>query len=221
MGVPMHLSSRLRFGSGAGALVFALIGLSGCAEIRTFTVTPHDICPGTSVKTDWDISGKPKLTTTPPLAPQSERVYVPTSDTDFTLTAKALLNKKTAPPNTVTLYTGTPSAPKEMPQPLVFRTTCVDGVVIAAETLLAEDWDPKLAVATITSGEDRDITIEHDGKQATFTAQNPTSSGLTGTKMVGMWRITVPLKPGESCSGSNPPTELNKIVLSPFLYCGS
>ena len=216
----MHLPRGVRVRVAVLA-VATPVSLAACAEIRKFTVIPHEICPGTTVKAAWDITGSPTVRTSPDLKPQSDQTYAPTTDTDFTLTAKTLLKSETAPPNTVTLYTGTQAAPKAMAQPLVFRTKCVGNVVVAEDRLLPEDWDSKLAISTITSNEDREITIEHEGKQATFTPQSPLSFAFAGTKTLGEWRVTVPLKAGESCTGTTPPRGLGQIALSPSLYCGS
>jgi len=202
-------------------VVPALFATTACAEIRRFTVTPHEICPGTSVKTEWDVTGTPTVTTSPEVKPQGDRTYRPTTDTQFVLTVKALFSQKTAPANAVTVYTGTAAAPAEMGQLFVFRAKCAGGSVVAEDTLVAADWDSRLSIATITSIEDRNITIEHEGKRAVFTAQAPTSSALAGTRMVGHWRITVPLRPGESCNGAAPPGDLRQIALKPSLYCGS
>jgi hypothetical protein len=200
-------------------MMVVVLTAPACAEIRRFTVTPHEICPGTTVKTDWDATGKPSVTTQPDLKPQSGRTYLPTADTDFLMTVRGFLKTAKAPPNRVTLYTGTPPSPVPMSQPLTFTTKCVGNNVVAEDTLVPADWDPRLMIATIASGEDREITIAHEGREATFTPANNSSTSFSGTRLSGSWKITVPLSSTEKCSGENPPTSLHQIALTPSLYC--
>jgi hypothetical protein len=198
-----------------------LPGICGCAAVRKFTVTPHEICPGTRVKTDWDVTGRPTVRTSPDLPPESDRTYAPTANTDFIISAKTLLKTATAPPNTVTLYTGTSGSPREMDQPLTFRSKCIGNLVVAQQDLRPQDWDSKITIESMTSNEDREVTIEHDGKRATLTPQNPASAVFSGSRMVGSWRISLPLKSGETCTGDTPPGGLDQIAFTPSLYCGN
>ena len=51
-----------------GTALFAAVLSLGCDPVvRTFTVTPRHICAGERVEVQWDVTGSPTLTLTPPM----------------------------------------------------------------------------------------------------------------------------------------------------------
>ena len=202
-----------------GLLLIASWGLAACAPtISQFTATPHEVCPGTPVQIKWKVSGgSAKLATDPPLSSQSEETYVPTTTTQFILTVEPLLGKPKSRETEATVYTGVAS--QLQPSEIAFMPPCQPGSVVAtAERPLAE-WDPRLTVGSVETDEERDLTLSHEGRQATLTAGQPGTQVFDGTKLAGSWSLVIPLLPNESCDGTGDrPPDL--FIVTAHVRCG-
>lgn len=203
-----------------GLLWIASWGLLACAPtISRFTATPHEVCPGTPVQIAWRVSGgSAKLTTDPPLSSQSDESYVPTTTTQFILTVEPLLGKPKSRETEATVYTGIAGEPQ--PSEIAFMPPCQRGGVVAtAERPLAE-WDPRLTVGWVETNEERDLTLSHEGRQATLTAGQPGTQAFDGTQLAGTWSLVIPLLPSESCDGTGDlPPDL--FIVTAHVRCGN
>lgn len=204
-----------------GVLCLAAVGGISCsAHIKQFSVLPHDICKGTMVVAAWKASGgRVRISAEPPLDEKTRRTYMPTETTTFVLTVKPLIGHSNQKPNEVTVFSGTAAQPE--PDGLSFEgLTCESGTVTGTADRPFTEWDRTLTVASIESGDGRDVTVRHEGRTATLTAQDPTSRELNGTKLGGTWTVSVPLLPAEKCDGSGaPPPGL--VMITAQVYCGS
>lgn len=214
-------SMRGTFRRAALAASIAGIGLStaSCASRMEFTVTPHEICAGTPVKVDWRVArGSPRLTTDPPITQQSDRTYLPATTTRFIITVKPWIGKPKRRETAATVYTGTISQPEN--SDMAFRTRCEGRDLIGSFDRPAAEWDPRLTVGLVESGEGRDLSVTHEGREATLTAQQMTTSAFDGTMLGGSWSVRVPLLSSERCDGTG--TRLpNLIILVAHVRCGS
>jgi hypothetical protein len=197
-------------------LVLAAAIGAGCApKIHRFTVTPSHTCAGTPVTLDAQVTGTPTLTVDPPLPEQPGRVYVPQVTTHFVISVKRWPSKKPAGSEAeVRVFPGTRG-----PDEVTAKVRCQGGTVSGTVPRDTIQWDPRLQVTVVESGEDREITVSHAGRTAGLTPQAPTTRAFEGTSPGGDWTISSPLRPGEACgSGAVLPTSLN---VSAELRCGS
>ena len=198
----------------------ALATISCGAHITRFTVLPHDICTGTTVVAAWKASGgRARISAHPPLDEHPRRTYLPAETTTFVLTVKPLIGRPDQKPNEVTVFSATSDHPE--PDGLSFEDLkCENGMVTGSADRPFTEWDGKLSVSSIESGDGREVAVTHEGRTATLTAQAPTTSEFKGTKLGGSWSVRVPLLPAEKCdgTGAKPP---NLVMITVQVYCGS
>jgi hypothetical protein len=200
-------------------MVVPLVACSACAPKIKFTVTPHELCPGTRVIAEFEVKGgRAKVTNDKQLAAQSGNVYVPTVTTTFVITVKPLVGRPKSKETQATVYEGTVSQPEA--SEIGFKPKCEGSSLVATLERPLAEWDPKLTVGSVESAEGRDVTVAHEGRQATLTARQPRSTAFDGTRLGGTWSITVPLLPTEKCdgAGSTPP---DLIIVTALVTCGS
>jgi hypothetical protein len=203
------------------ALCLAAVAATSCsAHIKEFTVLPHEICKGTIVVAAWKASGgRGKVATEPPLEQRAQRTYLPAETTTFVLTVKPLIGKADQKPNEVTVFSATSSDPE--PDGLSFEgLTCANGFVTGTADRPFTEWDAKLSVSSVGSGDGREVAVTHESHTATLTAQTPATAEFKGTKLGGTWTVRVPLLPSEKCdgSGAKPP---DVVIITAQVYCGS
>lgn len=201
-----------------GLLLIALSGLPACAaRINEFTVRPHEVCGGTPVKVDWSVrGGSAKVTARPQLSPQSGTTYIPTTTTQFILSVEPYLGRPKLSETEATVYTGTASQPEF--SDIAFTTTCQGGRIVATAERSFAEWDPRLTVGSVEAEEDRDVTLSHEGREVTLTAQQPSTQVFDGTKLAGTWSVAVPLLSTESCDGTGEePPDL--IIVTAHVRC--
>jgi hypothetical protein len=195
-------------------LLAALATAAGCApKIARFTVTPSHVCAGTPVKLEARVTGTPTLTIDPPLPEQPGHIYVPQATTHFVISVKRWPTKK--PKGSEAEVRVFPGGPDEV----TAKVRCENGVVSGTQRRDPMEWDPRLQVTLVESGEDREVTVTHDGRSARLTPQAPTTSAFEGTSPGGDWTISSPLRSGETCDAAGGlPANLN---VSAEVRCGS
>jgi hypothetical protein len=197
-------------------LALALAATTGAAcapKIHRFTVTPSHICAGTPVKLDAQVTGTPTLTIDPPLTEQPGNIYVPQATTHFVISVTRWPIKK--PKGSEAEVRVFPGGPDEV----TAKVRCEGGTVSGTVAREPAEWDPRLQVTVVESGEDREVTVTHAGRTARLTPQAPTTSAFEGTSPGGDWTISSPLRAGETCgTGGATPANLN---VSAEVRCGS
>jgi hypothetical protein len=136
----------------------------------------------------------------------------------FILTLKPVIGKAVSKEAAVKVFTGTASSPE--PDKIGFEPKCSGGTIVQQVERPPSEWDQKLLVGALESTGSRDISIEHEGRQATLTSQAPKTDTFDGMKLAGKWRISSPLLPSESCDGTGqkPP---RVVILTAHVRCGS
>ena len=195
-------------------LVLTAAASVGCApKIHRFTVTPSHVCVGTPVKLDAQVTGTPTLTTDPPLAQQPGNVYVPEATTHFVISVTRWPTKK--PKGSEAEVRVFPGEPDEV----TAKVRCEGATVTGTLRRDPAEWDPRLQVTVVESGEDREVTVSHAGRTARMTPEASATRAFEGTSPGGDWTISSPLRPGETCgAGAAIPANLN---VSAELRCGS
>ena len=197
-------------------LVLVFASAAGCVpKVHRFTVTPSHVCAGTAVTLDAQVTGTPTLTVDPPLAEQPGHVYVPQATTRFVISVKRWPAKKAAGSEAeVRVFPGTGD-----PDEVTAKVRCAGGTVSGTLARDAIEWDPRLQVTKVESGEDREVTVSHAGRSARLTPEAPSTRTFEGTSPGGEWTISSPLRPGEACdSGAALPTNFS---VAAELRCGS
>ena len=202
----------------ARALVLAVVAAAGvacAAKVARFDIVPSHVCAGTSVKLDMQVKGTPSVTVSPPLPQEPGQTYIPMTTTRFLLKVRRWPLKPVGSEAEVKVMPGDPPEPDE----ITASVTCQANKVAGSVQRPAFEWDPRLRVTTVESGEDREISISHAGRSATLTPQNPTTNVFAGTSPSGDWTLRSPLKPGEECGADlAPPNLLN---VSAQVRCGN
>jgi hypothetical protein len=198
------------------ALILTAAAVTTCApKIHRFTVTPSHVCAGTPVKLDAQVTGTPTLTIDPPVAEQPASVYRPHVTTHFVISVKRWPSKKPAGSEAEVRVFPAPGAPDEV----TAKVRCDGATVSGTLTRDTAEWDSRLQVTVVESGEDREVMVSHAGRTARLTPEAPATHAFEGTSPGGDWTISSPLRPGETCgAGAAIPANLN---VSAELRCGS
>jgi hypothetical protein len=191
------------------------ISIACAPKIARFTVTPSHICAGTAVKLDAQVTGKPTLTVDPPAAVQPGNVYRPQVTTHFVISVKRWPSKKPAGSEAEVRVLPVPGEPDEVTAKVRCDGTLVSGTLGRD----ASEWDPRLQVVLVETGEDRELTVTHAGRTARLTREAPSTRAFEGTSPGGEWTISSPLPAGQTCaSAATIPVNLN---VSAQVRCGS
>lgn len=212
-----HCSSARRRWRRVSILALATLASACAAKVNRFAVVPSHVCAGTPVKLDMEVVGTPTITIDPPLEHHTGQRYVPQTTTHFVVSVlrRWPLNSKAGSETEVKVMPGTPAEPDE----ITANVVCQDDKVIGALPRSPAEWDPRLKVSTVESGEDREILVSHEGREARLTPQSPTTTAFDGTSPGGAWTVSSPLRSGERCGASPaPPSLLN---VSAQVRCGN
>lgn len=194
----------------------ALLGAPACApKVLKFEVTPSHVCSGTPVKLNIQVAGTATITTTPALPHQPGQTYIPTTTTHFVVSVSRWPRKPAGSETEVKVMPGNPAEPDE----ITANVSCQADKVAGTVPRTASEWDTRLKVTTVESGEDREVLVTHEGRSARLTPQSPTTTAFDGTSPGGDWNLSSPLKGGEKCGASPaPPSLLN---VSAHVRCGN
>lgn len=195
--------------------VALLFGPACAAKVLKFEVAPSHVCAGTPVKLDMQVVGTPSVTTDPPLTEQAPHTYMPTTTTHFVLKVRRWPRKPVGSEAEVKVMPGHPAEPDEITASVVCQTDKLLGSVVRPPA----EWDSRLRVTTVESGEEREVLVTHEGRSARLTPGNPTTSVFDGTSPGGEWTLSSPLEAGESCGASPPPPNLLNVAA--HVRCGN
>jgi len=197
-------------------LAIATLALGCAAKVNRFAVVPSHVCAGTPVKLEMDVVGSPTVTIDPPLQPEPNQTYIPQQTTHFVVSVRrGPLNSKEGSETEVKVMPGTPAEPDEITAAVV----CQDQRLAGAIPRAPGEWDPRLRVTTVESGQDREIVVSHEGREAHLTPQGPSTSAFEGTSPGGTWTLWSPLRNGEQCDMS--PVLPNFLNVSAQVSCGN
>ena len=59
---------------------------------------------------------------------------------------------------------------------------------------------------------ERAIAIEHNGRRATVSPDDPTTDAFTGTSVAGDWILRSELSDGQACPGADLPRDLSIVA---------
>lgn len=192
-----------------------LAGPACASKVLKFEVAPSHVCAGTPVKLDVLVVGTPSLTISPPLTEQAGHTYLPTTTTHFVLSVRRWPRKPAGSEVQVKVMPGNHAEPDEITASVVCQTDKLLGTVVRRPA----EWDSRLRVTTLESGEEREVLVTHEGRSARLTPASPTTNAFDGTSPGGDWTLSSPLKAGERCRASPPPPSLLNVAAQ--VRCGN
>jgi hypothetical protein len=125
----------------------------GCAaRVARFAVVPSHVCAGTPVKLEMDVLGSPTISVDPPLEQQAREIYLPETTTHFVVSVRRWpLGSRAGSETEVKVMPGTPAEADEITAAVICHDEKVTGSIVPPQG----EWDPRLRVTTVESGEDR------------------------------------------------------------------
>ncbi len=168
------------------------------------------------MRLDLKVNGQPSVTSEPPLPSPGDHVYLPTTTTRFHLTVRRWLQKDAVSETEVRVMAGALDAE---PDEISIPVTCQENRLVGSLERLPAEWDRRLRVARVESGEDRELRIVHEGREARLSPQDPATSAFADTGAAGTWAVSAPLGPAERCDATPAPPDL--LTIAAHLRCGS
>jgi len=188
-------------------LFFASAGCSS-SSISRFDVTPPVLCEGEKAVITWDAKGETAI------AVQEEPSEVAASSCGaigretfaFTLAAHSGSDEVERRVELVQLQTNAT-------EPIALPSNAVEGTdVVAIGEKNRAIWDSSVEVATISTCQNRSITVRHEGKAAVIVPGNEPSDALVGTSLSGAWELRSTLTNEEVKTPSLRPKELTVLA---------
>ncbi|HET7060879.1 MAG TPA: hypothetical protein VFI43_01730 [Nitrosospira sp.] len=173
--------------------------VTGCAQIKYFSVAPTTICPGEAVQVDWKASDRVLLSTLPPLPgtgegpPEGSLSFTPVQDTRFTLKVPALLKSaqrewdvSVIPAQSSRLMGG------------VAQCSGNPASVSATFSVQQKDTSSRVRVTSIQNNYQRTLKVGKDNVEAEI-APGTATDQFKNVPVSGTWTIRAPVAGGETC----------------------
>jgi hypothetical protein len=176
--------------------------IAGCAQIKSFSVTPSIICPGETVEVDWKASNKIALEAAPPLEGAGEgpsegsRSFVPTENVRFTVKVPGLLKNAQREwdvqviPSHSTLLLGGVAQCGGSPQS-----------VSTSFTLQQKDTSSRVRAVSIANNYNRTLGVSKEDIEVEI-LPNGTTDRFKNSSVIGTWTVRTPLASDETCDNA-------------------
>jgi hypothetical protein len=173
--------------------------IAGCAQIKSFSVTPAIVCPGETVEVDWKASDKVVLEAAPSLEGTGEgpsegsRSFAPTENVRFTIKVPGLLK----------------SAQREWDVQVIpsQSTGLLGGVaqcggspqaVSTSFTLQQKDTSARVRAVSIANNYNRPLGVSKEDIEVEIPPRG-TTDRFKNTSVIGTWTVRTPLASDETC----------------------
>lgn len=191
--------------------------MTGCAQIKSFTVFPSTICPGETVEINWKASNKVTLAASPPLKGEGEgpaegqRALVPERSTRFTLKVSGLLKSDQREWDVEVI-------PGQIDRLLGGIARCEGGFVTTSFNIEQRGTSSRVRVASIANRYDRGLVISKDGIEVEIPSHGATD-GFKASPVAGAWLIRTPLMRNESCDAALDAVN-GRLTIKTLMSCG-
>ncbi len=174
----------------------------GCAQIRSFSVAPSTVCPGETIKIDWQVSGNSDVVTlkaTPPLkgteevATEGSQFLIPMHSTRFVLKAPGLLKSDQREWDVLVI-------PSQSSRLLGGVAQC-DGnpqSVLTSFTIQQKDTSARIRAVSIENNYHRPLSVSKGGVEVEIPPGGATD-GFKNIPAIGTWAIRMPVTVDEAC----------------------
>lgn len=209
------------FMRGCPSAAAAMLALSGCASIATFSVTPTQICPGDKVIAQWDVTtGSATLAASPeqsgsgPVAQRGELGFTPTATTRFVLKAQSLYKSAQVERDVSVL-------PPTSALSLGGIAACsFDRSAVALELTIPDEVASRSRrVLYLSNEQSRQLDIAKEGVRANI-APGGTTDVFRQVALAGTWNLQTPVHAGESCD-SVLAAMSHRFLIKTKLTCGA
>ena len=173
--------------------------VAGCAQIKSFSVTPSIVCPGETVGVAWKASDKIALDAVPPLEGTGEgpaagsRSFAPVKNTRFTIKVPGLLKSaqrewdvQVVPSQSTGLLGG------------VAQCSGSPQSVSTSFTLQQNDTSSQVRAVLIANNYNRQLVVSKEGIEVEI-PPNGTTDRFKNVPVTGTWTVLTPLAPDEAC----------------------
>jgi hypothetical protein len=179
--------------------------IAGCAQIKSFSVAPSTVCPGETVKIDWQASGNsgsvtldavPALEGMGDVATEGSRSFTPAQSTRFVLKAPGLLKSAqrewdvlVIPSQSSRLFGGVAQCGGDARS------------VLTSFTIQQKDTSSRVRAVSITNNYHRPLSVSKEGVEVEI-PPNGTTDGFKNVPVTGTWTVRTPIGPREACESA-------------------
>ncbi|PTR16396.1 MULTISPECIES: hypothetical protein [unclassified Nitrosospira] len=192
--------------------------MTGCAQIKSFSVAPSTVCPGETVEINWTASDKVTLNASPPLAGEGEgpaegrRALAPERSTRFTLTVPGLLKGDQREWDVHVI-------PRQSDRLLGGIARCDDArFVTTSFTIEQTAMSSRARVASIANRYDRALIVIKDDIVVEIPSHGATDRFKT-VPLVGAWVIRTPVAQNETCDTALDAVS-GRLTIKTVMSCG-
>ena len=176
--------------------------VAGCAQIKSFSVTPSIVCPGETVEVDWKASDKIVLDAAPLLKGTGEgpsegsRSFAPMENVRFTIKVPGLLKSvqrewdvQVIPSQSAGLLGG------------VAQCGGSPQSVSTSFTLQQKDTSSRVRAVSIVNNYNRPLGVNKEDIEVEI-PPNGTTDRFKNASVIGTWTVSTPLAPDETCDNA-------------------
>jgi hypothetical protein len=176
--------------------------IAGCAQIKSFSVTPSIVCPGETVEVDWKATDKIVLDAAPSLEGTGEgpsegsRSFAPKENVRFTIKVPGLLKSaqrewdvQVIPSQSAGLLGG------------VAQCGGSPQVVSTSFTLQQKDTSSRVRAVSIANNYSRPLGVSKEDIEVEIPPQG-TTDRFKNASVIGTWTVRTPLAPDETCDNA-------------------
>ena len=176
--------------------------IAGCAQIRSFSVTPSTVCPGETVEVDWKATDKVVLDAAPPLMGTGEgpsegsRSFAPMENVRFTIRVPGLLKSAQREWDVQVI-------PSQSGRLLGGVAQCGSNpqAVSTSFTLQQKDTSSRVRAVSIANNYNRPLGVNKEDIEVEIPPHG-TTDRFKNAPVIGTWTVRTPLAPDETCDNA-------------------
>jgi hypothetical protein len=171
------------------AVLLLTLGASCGPKVRSFVLSPRNVCQGGETRITWEVSGTPKLLV------RHGRVTEAGSNEPDTLTLLLIVTKGR---DSVTALEDILEFPTRFDHTVAIETTREGDEVVGRDTANAALWPASFVIQSVRSPSGQRIAVHHGERSVTLAADGSPSTALQGTPLAGAWELRSSAGPGNA-----------------------
>jgi len=170
------------------AAIILLVGASCGPKVRSFVISPRNVCRGGESTVFLDVRGTPRL-----LVRHGRAEDSPDEPDTVTLVLKVLRGR-----DSVTQLQDILEFPPRFNHTVAVEAVSEGNDVVGRDTANPGLWPAAFVVQSVRSPSGRQIIVRHADRSATLPADGSPSDALRGTALAGEWELRSPVGSGEA-----------------------